>query len=227
MLSCLVEINKVKDTECDEISQQFEKFLDEHGSSLDMVNFDPSIHRLDILFYERMHKEKSLWNLCKLLLLLSHGQFLVEHGFSVNREIEVENMLNETCIAQRVICDYVNSVDGLHNITIDKALLLSFAGARQKYMAFLDEKKRSKVQAVKSEMRKSLADEIEDLKCKKKRLETDVKSMKTDGDKLAFKAESSGKQEMIVKSNSLRRSAKEKLIKIAEVNTEWEKSCKR
>ena len=51
--------------------------------------------------------------------------------------------------------------------------------------------------------------------------------MEADAGKLALKAESSGKLEMIAKSNSLERSAKEKLIKIAEVNTEWEKSCKK
>ena len=84
VLSCLVEVNRVKDTECDEILQQFEKFLDEHGSSLDMVSFDSSVHRLEILLYERMHKEKSLWNVCKLLLLLSQSS--VECDFSVNRK---------------------------------------------------------------------------------------------------------------------------------------------
>ena len=101
-------------------------------------------------------------------------------------------MLNESCIAQRIICDYVNSVNGLHNITIDKALLLYVAGARQLYMVFLDEKKRSKVEAANSEKRKSLADKIEDLQCKKKNLERDAKSMETDADKLALKAKSSG-----------------------------------
>ena len=130
VLSCLVEVNRIKDTECDEILQQFEKFLDKHGFSLNMVSFDPSVHRLDILLYERMHKKKSLWNVCKLFLLLSHGPSSVEHVFSVNRQIEVDNMLTVTCIAQRVICDYVNSVDGLHNITINMALLLSVTGAR-------------------------------------------------------------------------------------------------
>ena len=58
VLSCLVEVDRVKDTECDEIMQQFENFLNEHGFSLDMVNFDPSVHRLDILLFKRMHKEK-------------------------------------------------------------------------------------------------------------------------------------------------------------------------
>ena len=102
-------------------------------------------------------------------------------------------------------------------------LLLSVAEARQKYVAFLDEKKHSKAEAAKSEKRKSLADEIGNLKCKKKRIEMDAKSKETDADKMAFKTESSGKLEMIAKLNSLRPSYKEKLIKIAEVNTELEK----
>ena len=44
-----------------------------------------------------------LWELTKNLLLLSHGQASVERGFSINKEISVENMTVQTLISQRVI----------------------------------------------------------------------------------------------------------------------------
>ena len=48
----------------------------------------------------------AFFDLSKILLLLSHGQASVEWGFSVNKEIEVENLLKHSLVAQRTICDY-------------------------------------------------------------------------------------------------------------------------
>ena len=137
----------MKENECDDIVRQFDEFMDEHSSSQEFVNFDPAIGILDVLYYERMHnvqKYCKLHEVCNMLLILSHDQASVERGLSINRQIEIENMHNETYVAQRVICDHVNSVGGLENIAIDKAMMLSIAGPRQKYMMFLDEQKQSK-----------------------------------------------------------------------------------
>ena len=45
--------------------------------------------------------------------MLSHGQASVGLGFSVNKEIEVENLLEHSLVAQRTICDYVEAVGGV------------------------------------------------------------------------------------------------------------------
>ena len=152
-----------------------------------------------------------------MLLVLSHGQASLERGFSINRQIEIENMHNETYVAQRVICDHVNSVGGLENIAIDKAMMLSVAGARQKYMMFLDEQKQSKAMIAAGKKRKNVLAEIEELKRAKKRLETEANALQTDADELALKAESSGKLLLVAKSNCYRRSAKEKFLNINEL----------
>ena len=46
-------------------------------------------------FFTHMTGENyvAFFDLSKILLLLSHGQASVEWGFSVNKEIEVENLL--------------------------------------------------------------------------------------------------------------------------------------
>ena len=38
-----------------------------------------------------------------LLLLLSHGQASVERGFSVNKEVMVQNLAEQSLISQRII----------------------------------------------------------------------------------------------------------------------------
>ena len=42
----------------------------------------------------------AFFDLLKILLLLSHGQASVERGFSVNKETEVENLLEHSLVVQ-------------------------------------------------------------------------------------------------------------------------------
>jgi len=44
-----------------------------------------------------------LWTVVKLVLVLSHGNASVEGGFSVNKELLIENMLEDTIVSQRVV----------------------------------------------------------------------------------------------------------------------------
>jgi len=68
---------------------------------------------------------KQLWTVVKQVLLLSHGQATVEHGFSVNGEMEVENMTGSTFAAERMVYDHIYCVGGINNIDVhNKQLLL-------------------------------------------------------------------------------------------------------
>ena len=44
-----------------------------------------------------------------MILTLSHGQAAIERGFSINKDLINTNMLEETIVAKRVICDGVMS----------------------------------------------------------------------------------------------------------------------
>ena len=89
---------------------------------------------MDTLFYECMANEsyKSLFSVVKLILILSHGQATVERSFSVNKEVEVENLKEHTLVAQRIVCDHVNSVGGVLKVELSKPLLLSVKMSRQR-----------------------------------------------------------------------------------------------
>ena len=52
-------------------------------------------------------------------------------GFSVNREVEVENLKEHTLVAKRIVCDLVNSVRGVLKVELSKSLLLSFKMSRR------------------------------------------------------------------------------------------------
>lgn len=98
-------------------------------------NLTPKTARVDILLYETMGTKPSLtrvWNVVKILLVLSHGQASVERGFLINKEMIVENQRERSLVAQRLIVDHVRSVGGVTKVEITKDLLLSAAGAMQK-----------------------------------------------------------------------------------------------
>jgi len=87
---------------------------------------------------------KQLWTVVKqvLQLLLSHGQATVECGFSVNKDMEVENMTGSTFAAKRMVCVPVHSVGGINNIDVhNKQLLLYCANVRHRYSAYLEDQK--------------------------------------------------------------------------------------
>ncbi|KAJ4945774.1 hypothetical protein JOQ06_023452 [Pogonophryne albipinna] len=89
----------------DVIVQQFERFLSVEGRGEGFLSFQPFEQRLDVFLHEALSTYPELRRFCQSLLLLSHGQATVERGFSVNKEVETVNLLEESLEAQRLICD--------------------------------------------------------------------------------------------------------------------------
>ena len=151
----------------------------------------------------------------------SHGQASVERGFSVNKEIMLENcMLEHTLKAQRTISDHIKSVGGALNVKITKEFVLhvSASMSRQMYSAYLDEVQKKKEGSKKGEKRKMTYDELEELKSKKKAMERNRDALVKSADEFADKAESTSNLEYIFKSNALRCGGKEKDNEIVAIN---------
>ena len=99
--------NKVEENDCDSLLQQYGMFLDNipvFGTHR-LADFNSSADRLDTLFTECMAGEsyKDLFIVVKILLILLHGQSSVVRGFSINKEMEIENLKERTLIAERLI----------------------------------------------------------------------------------------------------------------------------
>ena len=58
-----------------------------------------------------------IWNVVKLVLILSHWQTGVERSFSVDRNVEKQNLKEESFVSLRVICDHIRAVGGLAELT--------------------------------------------------------------------------------------------------------------
>ncbi|KAL3045305.1 hypothetical protein OYC64_013549 [Pagothenia borchgrevinki] len=113
----------------DVIVQQFERFLSVEGRGEGFLSFQPFEQRLDVFLHEALSTYPELRRFCQGLLLLSHGQATVEREFSVNKEVETVNLLEESLEAQRLICDQVKVCGGVLKVPLTKELLASAAFA--------------------------------------------------------------------------------------------------
>ena len=134
VLRQLNEADRVSDNDADEIIQQYiitliRLLYHDVPSSKTSVYQHPDLMSYCLIQWRTTRQHI---NCVKQLLLLSHGQTSVERGFSVNKQIESDNLAEDTFVAKRIICDHVNSVGGLQNIDAsDMHLLLAASSARQ------------------------------------------------------------------------------------------------
>ena len=60
-------------------------------------------------YFESTSGFTDLIKVFKLLLVLSHGQTNMKLGFSINKSLLIENLLEGSFISQRIIIDYVKA----------------------------------------------------------------------------------------------------------------------
>ena len=90
----------------------------------------------------------SLW----ASIALSHGQVSVDRGFSVNKELVVENQSEQTLSARRIIKDHIIHVNSVTDVEIARNMVLAARSARAKYANYLAQQKEE--QEVENETKK-------------------------------------------------------------------------
>lgn len=221
VLVCLKNAQKIGD-ECDLVFEQYNKFIDSvNDIGIEkFANFSRHVDRVDEFYANNLSNEQKygeLMKVVKIVLVISHGQACVERGFSVNKEVETINMSQKSLIAQRLICDYVSAKGGILKVPITKELLTSVGSARHKYERYLEEMRKQKHTEEETNKRKSLLDEIDELKVKRKRLKTDISALNCKADNLAMEAEKKGQLILITQSNCMRKRSKEKQDELKKV----------
>ena len=102
--------------------------------------------RVDTFHYVHMAGSDSflkLWDITKMLLVLSHGQASVERGFSINKECSEDNQTTKGLIARRIVLDHVRCSGGVLNVKITKDVKISCRNASGKYHTDLEENLRN------------------------------------------------------------------------------------
>ena len=110
-------------------------------------------------------KYKNCWNVFMMTFTLSHGQASVERGFSVNKELLVQNLMEESIESQRMVYDHIRSADKpITEIPITNDLIKSCKLAHSRYTAVLEERKKQCKQTDKDLKRKLKGEEIAEVK---------------------------------------------------------------
>ena len=151
-----------------------------------------------------------LWEIFKMLLILSHGQSCVERGFSDNKDILSNNMQGQTVISYRMAYDGIKNQDGPIEDSVTKELLVSCRHAHARYQSCLIQKKKTEDASDKEKRKKEVQEELQSSRKKKERLEKMVQELTKEADELATEAETKHKMDLLVKSNAMRSKSREK-----------------
>ena len=110
-----------------------------------MNEFDINHDRLDT-FYMSLFSSlnldmNALLDVVKITLILSHGQGRVESGFSINEQMLLENMQEDSIVAQRMV--YEGSLQGgASKVDINRTMLKYVKQAKSKQMFALEENRK-------------------------------------------------------------------------------------
>ena len=139
---------------------------------------------------EQKHLE-SFREICIIVFPFSHSQCAVGRGLNVNKEFLVENMWETSMINQ----------------CISSANL-----AHSRYVQYLDEKKEQTVSSKRAEHRKLITKEINDIKKRKKDVQSCIVSLNEDIENLSIKYEESNVMVLLVKENEFKHNVKGKKV---------------
>jgi hypothetical protein len=226
-LNIMYEAGRVRSENCDTIKTQYSRFCDQllekdHVDSFRNFDYKLETCRLDQLLYQYLGTNSNfqiLWTMVQQILLLSHGQASVERGFSLNKTTIVENLQHQALRSRRHILQAIQDAGGSAlSVPITKEMLSYASSARGKYDAYLKEQTQEKMRKEMSKKRNAEEDEILELKSKRKRLETDAKSLEESANRKAREAEDKGVLSLIAESNALRKKSQEKLAAVKDVD---------
>ena len=104
-------MGRITSTKADDSKAKFSELCasakSKHKEQFDTFNREQN---LDV-FYSKIfagdEKQVPLWKVVKMVRILSHGNAAVESGFSVNKELLVKNMEEDTIVAQRIVFDAI------------------------------------------------------------------------------------------------------------------------
>lgn len=153
--------------------------------------FKPLEKRLDVFLHHCVSGPyPQLWAFIQKLLHLSHGQATVERGFSINKEVEICNIQEDTLVGHRIVCDYVSLHGGVTKVPLTQELLASVSSARTRYRIHLETERQKKESEAQGLKRKAAEGHLEQLKTTRSSIQEVTENLVRDADGLSEEAES-------------------------------------
>ena len=136
-----------------------------------LENASPS-SRLDDFYSSIMLGSKpysELWQIIKLSLIFSHGNATVESGFSINKNLLVENLQEHGLVAQRTVENAIRFPESIQIVPITQVMLTNGRTAHIRYETHLKESRQNqKEEEKKRTQKRKLSLEIKKLEKRRK-----------------------------------------------------------
>lgn len=105
------------------------------------------------------------------MLTLSHGNAAIERGFSINKECLIDNLSNESLVAQRQVYEGLVHEGGIKNIQITKEMILFTRNSRSKYHEALDMKNKANKAITEAKVaKKRAAEKLKEANAKRQKM---------------------------------------------------------
>lgn len=150
-----------------------------------------------------------------MLFILSHGQAAVERGFSINKDVIENNMLERTVVSRRMIWDGMrNSLSAedfgdVSKLIITDEMLRYCRDARNLYRSHLKNKAAASIVSVQESKKRDLRKSIKIENEKIEKLNERISKMVQEADFVACKVEKQRKICLISEWNALRKNIEE------------------
>lgn len=155
----------------DIVKREYFKFCE--YSEKQLKQFNPKKDKLDHFLMNLLQSANhDFIKFVQKLLCMFHGNAAVERGFSVNKEVLVENLEEDTVVAERSVYNAIQSLGGLLNsekqlnVDITKSMILAVKNASSKRVQALKKKKSDENEV--ANLKRKTVQEIKELKDKKR-----------------------------------------------------------
>ncbi|KAJ8896936.1 hypothetical protein PR048_002282 [Dryococelus australis] len=143
-LEVLVEHKQLTCEAADLAKQEYLDLVDKQSMQEQLKNFNRKNDQLDHFMYQLLSKEnisKALLSFVRKILVLFHANAAVKCSFSINKQCLVENLLEDSLVAQHSIYDVFISAGSVKYVTITKQMMHAFRNASGKRSAALKKMK--------------------------------------------------------------------------------------
>lgn len=175
-LEVLIEHGRLTGLQGERASRSYVQVCSNSTAQVRLRKFDRARERLEKLWVElcaSSHEELLLF--VKIVLCLSHGNSSVERGFSVNKECLVENMKEESLVAQRLVYDEVSAAGGVAEVDVTDKMIDMVRSSNIKWKEDLERKKKERLDVLDAERKKKrTAALVKELESKKQKLMEDA-----------------------------------------------------
>ena len=131
-----------------------------------------------------------LWDIFKMRLTISHGQASIERGYSINKDLLVENPREKTVVALRTVHDSISTLeDHFTKLPLTPAMKRHVKSARMRYGQYLDAQKKESLNEQQKKKRKGVQLSIRVAERKKSKVETSINILGKEANGLAKSAE--------------------------------------